>query len=44
MIVGFDMETSHFDRAIIIMGTGTLLRKKKQSAGATRSLKTRRRR
>uniref|UniRef100_A0A6C0ANW9 Heavy metal-binding domain-containing protein n=1 Tax=viral metagenome TaxID=1070528 RepID=A0A6C0ANW9_9ZZZZ len=44
MIVGFDMETSQFDRAIIVIGTGTLLRKKKQSAGATRSLKTRRRR
>ena len=44
MIVGFDMETSQFDRAIIVIGTGTLLRKKRQSAGATRSLKTRRRR
>ena len=44
MIVGFDMETSQFDRAIIIIGTGTLLRKKKNGGGAARSLKTRRRR
>ena len=43
MIVGFDMETSQFDRAIIIIGTGTLLRKKITSAGSSRSLKTRRR-
>jgi hypothetical protein len=39
------METSHFDRAIIMIGTGTLLRRRKQMGGAaTRSLKTRRRR
>lgn len=45
MIVGFDMETSHFDRAIIMIGTGTLLRRRKQMGGAaTCSLKTRRRR
>lgn len=43
MIVGFDMETSGFDGAFIVIGTGTLLRKKKQSGG-TKSSKTRRRR
>ena len=36
MIVGFEMETSHFEKAFIIIGTGTLLRKKKQSGGSTR--------
>jgi hypothetical protein len=40
MIIGFDMETLQFDRAFIVIGTGTLLRKKKQSGGS----KTRRRR
>ena len=44
MIVGFDMETSGFESAFIVIGTGTLLRKKKQSGGASCSSKTRRRR
>ena len=43
MIVGFNMETSQFENAFVIIGTGTLLRKKKQSGGSYRS-KTRRRR
>ena len=43
MIVGFDMETSQFDRTFIIIGTGTLLRKKGQKGGSFTS-KTRRRR
>jgi uncharacterized protein YbjQ (UPF0145 family) len=43
MIVGFDMETSQFDRAFVIIGTGTLLRKKGQKGGSQTS-KTRRRR
>jgi uncharacterized protein YbjQ (UPF0145 family) len=43
MIVGFDMETSQFDRAFIVIGTGTLLRRKNQSGGYNSS-KTRRRR
>ena len=43
MIVGFDIETSGFDGAFIVIGTGTLLRKKKQSGGYNSS-KTRRRR
>lgn len=43
MIVGFDMETSGFDSAFIVIGTGTLLRKKRQSGGSNSS-RTRRRR
>ena len=42
IMVGFEMETSQFDKAFIIIGTGTLLRKKKQSGGS-KSSKTRRR-
>jgi uncharacterized protein YbjQ (UPF0145 family) len=45
MVVGFDIETSGFGQTFIVIGSGTLLRKKKQSAGATAySLKTRKRR
>jgi hypothetical protein len=36
MVVAFEMETSQYDKAFIIIGTGTLLRKKKQSGGSTR--------
>jgi uncharacterized protein YbjQ (UPF0145 family) len=43
IIVGFNMETSQFERVFVIIGTGTLLRKKKQSGGSYLS-KTRRRR
>ena len=43
IIVGFNMETSQFERVFVIIGTGTHLRKKKQSGGA-QSSKTRRRR
>ena len=42
MIVGFIMETSQFENAFVIIGTGTLLRKKGQKGG--RSRQTRRRR
>ena len=42
IIVGFNMETSQFERVFVIIGTGTLLRKKKQKGG-TQSSKTRRR-
>ena len=34
MIVAFNMETSQFENAFIIIGTGTLLRKKKQNGGS----------
>ncbi len=44
IIVGFNMETSQFERVFVIIGTGTLLRKKKQSGGGAQSSKTRRRR
>lgn len=44
MIVAFDMETSGFGQTFIVIASGTLLRKKRQSAGATHSLKTRKRR
>jgi len=44
IIVGFDMETSQFDRAFIVIGTGTLLRRKSQSGGSKKASKTRRRR
>ena len=43
MIVGFNMETSQFERVFVIIGTGTLLRKKKQSGGGSQPSKTRRR-
>jgi uncharacterized protein YbjQ (UPF0145 family) len=43
MIVGFDMETSQFERLFVIIGTGTLLRRK-NSQGGGRSSKTRRNR
>ena len=42
IIVGFNMETSQFERVFVIIGTGTLLRKKKQKGG-TQSSTTRRR-
>jgi len=44
MIVGFDMETSGFGQTFIVIGSGTLLRKKEHSGGASRSSKTRKRR
>jgi uncharacterized protein YbjQ (UPF0145 family) len=44
MIVGFDIETSEFGQTLlVIIGTGTLLRKKRQSGGSNSS-KTRRNR
>jgi uncharacterized protein YbjQ (UPF0145 family) len=43
MIVGFDMETSQFERLFVIIGTGTLLRRKNSQGGA-RSNKTRKHR
>jgi hypothetical protein len=43
MIVGFDIETSEFGQTLlVIIGTGTLLRRKRQSGGSNSS-KTRRR-
>lgn len=43
MIVGFDMETSQFERLFVIIGTGTLLCKK-NTRGGGRMNKTRRNR
>ena len=42
MVVAFDIETSGFGQTFIVIGSGTLLRRKKQSGGSNFS-KTRRR-
>ena len=42
MVVAFNMETSHFENAFVIIGTGTLLRKKKQTGGTHSSTRRRR--
>jgi hypothetical protein len=42
MIIAFDIETSGFGQTFIVIGSGTLLRRKRQSGGSNSS-KTRRR-
>jgi uncharacterized protein YbjQ (UPF0145 family) len=43
IIVAFNMETSQFENAFVIIGTGTLLRKKRQNGGSKSSTRRHRR-
>jgi uncharacterized protein YbjQ (UPF0145 family) len=44
IVVAFEMETTQFDKAFVIIGTGTLLRKKTHTGGSKKSSNTRRHR